>query len=188
MPDVVVLSHHLWARRFAADPAVVGRTIRLSGRSFRVVGVLPDGFQHVGGTFRTYGHGEPVDVWWVLPVPNDGQPRHRYSHFFNVVGRTRADATRAAVEEDLRASSDIVRKRYPTPNSPWSVSMVPLEKEIVGSVNSTLVVLAAASSLVLLLPASMWRGCSSAVRVDARARWVFAPRSARHAGDSSGRC
>ena len=151
MPDVVVLSHHLWARRFAADPAVVGRTIRLSGRSFRVVGVLPEGFQHVGGTYRTYGHGEPVDVWWVLPVPNDEQPRNRYSHFFNVVGRTRADATRAAVEEDLRASSDIVRKRYPTPNSPWSVSMVPLEKEIVGSVDSTLVVLAAASSLVLLL-------------------------------------
>ena len=63
--DVVILSHALWMRRFNGDPAVVGRTVRFSGRTFRIVGVLPEGFQHVGGTYRTYGHGEPVDVWSV---------------------------------------------------------------------------------------------------------------------------
>ena len=47
------------------------RPVRLSGRMFRVVGVLPEGFQHVGGTYRTYGHGEAVDVWSVLTVPRD---------------------------------------------------------------------------------------------------------------------
>ena len=66
--DVVIFSHSLWVRRFNGDPDVVGRVVRFSGRMFRVVGVLPEGFQHVGGTYRTYGHGESVDVWSVLTV------------------------------------------------------------------------------------------------------------------------
>ena len=47
---VAILSHALWSRRFAADRGIVGRTIQLSGKSVEVVGVLPAGVQHVGGT------------------------------------------------------------------------------------------------------------------------------------------
>ncbi len=53
-PDVAVLSHSLWMRRFDGDPNVIGKTQTFSGRPFQIVGVLPPGFQHVGGTFRTY--------------------------------------------------------------------------------------------------------------------------------------
>ena len=41
---VVVLSADFWKREFAADPAVVGRTVRLNGRDFTVIGVLPEKF------------------------------------------------------------------------------------------------------------------------------------------------
>jgi putative ABC transport system permease protein len=41
---VAVLSHNFWTRRFAADPAVVNRTIRLNGIPMTVVGVSPPGF------------------------------------------------------------------------------------------------------------------------------------------------
>jgi len=41
----VILSHGLWVRRFGADPHVIGRLIRLSDRSYAVVGVLPAGFR-----------------------------------------------------------------------------------------------------------------------------------------------
>jgi putative ABC transport system permease protein len=149
--DVVVLSQALWLRRFSGDPSIVGRPIRLSGRTFKVIGVLPPGFQHVGGTYRTYRHGEAVDAWWVLRVPRDEQRSDRFSHYFNVVGRTRTDATPAAVAEDLRATSQLVAKRYPSPNSPWSASMTPLKEEIVGSTESTLVALSGAATLVLVL-------------------------------------
>jgi hypothetical protein len=43
--DVVVLGHGLWQRRFAADPSIIGTSIRLNGRPHRVVGILPPGFQ-----------------------------------------------------------------------------------------------------------------------------------------------
>ncbi|HYC30667.1 MAG TPA: ABC transporter permease [Gemmatimonadales bacterium] len=43
-PGTVILSHGLWQRRFAGDPAVVGRRVRLDGESFEVIGVMPPGF------------------------------------------------------------------------------------------------------------------------------------------------
>jgi len=46
-PRVAILSHGLWTRRFGADPAVVGRTIRVSDLPFTVVGVLPADFEAV---------------------------------------------------------------------------------------------------------------------------------------------
>ena len=149
--DGVILSHSLWMRRFDGDAGIIGRTVRLSGRTFQIVGVLPDGFQHVGGTYRTYGHGEPVDVWSVLPVPREERPGHRFSHYYNVVGRVKRGVTTAAMVDDLRRTGENVARRYPSPNSPWKARAVPLKNEIVGSVESTLVALAAAAAVVLLL-------------------------------------
>src|SRR5262245_38716743 len=111
--NVAILSHGLWMRRFGGNPAVVGTAVRLSGRTFQIVGVLPPGFQHVGGTYRTYGHGEPVDVWTAMTVPRVEHPRFRYSHYFNVVGRVRSNVGTAEVNADLERAGLIVAKRYP---------------------------------------------------------------------------
>ena len=42
---IIVLGHSFWQRRFAGDPNVVGRTVRLDGRSARIIGVAPEGFR-----------------------------------------------------------------------------------------------------------------------------------------------
>jgi predicted permease len=44
-PPVIVLSHRTWTLRFASDPGVLDRTIRVNGALFRVVGVMPEGFR-----------------------------------------------------------------------------------------------------------------------------------------------
>jgi predicted permease len=41
---VVVISHHYWRRRFASDPAIVGKTISLNGHPFTIIGVTPPEF------------------------------------------------------------------------------------------------------------------------------------------------
>ena len=46
---VAVLSHQLWARRFASDSAIVGSTIRLNGVSLTVIGVMPPDFAGLSG-------------------------------------------------------------------------------------------------------------------------------------------
>src|SRR5271170_5567152 len=45
--QVIVLGYGLWQRRFAADPAIIGKIITLSGRPFTVVGVAPPAFRGV---------------------------------------------------------------------------------------------------------------------------------------------
>jgi predicted permease len=42
---VVVLSHEYWGTHFGADPAVVGQSMRLSGREYTIVGVAPEGYR-----------------------------------------------------------------------------------------------------------------------------------------------
>jgi predicted permease len=42
---VVVLSHTLWSERFNADSDVIGRTVRVNGKSFEVIGVMPERFE-----------------------------------------------------------------------------------------------------------------------------------------------
>jgi len=37
--QVAVISYELWSRRFAADPAIVGKTIRIEGKLFSIIGV-----------------------------------------------------------------------------------------------------------------------------------------------------
>jgi len=41
---VVVISHHFWQQSLSADPAILGKTIRINGTPFNVIGVMPDGF------------------------------------------------------------------------------------------------------------------------------------------------
>jgi putative ABC transport system permease protein len=44
--NVAVLSHDLWQRHFDSDPNVVGRDITLNQASYRVIGVMPEGFRY----------------------------------------------------------------------------------------------------------------------------------------------
>ncbi len=54
--DVVVLSHGLWTSRFGGDASLVGRTVRLNGVPFTVIGIAPEGYR--GVKFGVY-----PDLW-----------------------------------------------------------------------------------------------------------------------------
>ena len=58
--DVALISHRLWRSRYGLDPSVLGQDIRLSGRTFRVVGVTEEGFSGVDVARQ------PTDVW--IPI------------------------------------------------------------------------------------------------------------------------
>jgi macrolide transport system ATP-binding/permease protein len=80
---VVILGNTIWRSRFQSDPGAVGRTIRLNRENWTVIGVMPPGFQHPGGSYRSPLQGETVDVWCplfesrgfgsgTLPTPSPG--------------------------------------------------------------------------------------------------------------------
>ena len=96
---VTVLSHGLWTRRFARDPAIVGRRLRLNGQSFTVVGVAPDGFHGTGV--------RALDVWvptsMVGAVRSRGTLTDRAARAFLIGGRLKPGVAvdQAAAEIDL---------------------------------------------------------------------------------------
>jgi predicted permease len=148
---VAVLGHDLWRRRFESDPAIVGRALTLSGRTFRVVGVLPAYFQHLGSRYRSYGHAEPVDVWWVRSIQPVPQPRDRFQHYLNVVARMRPGVTVEQAQAEMSQMSRRLAERHPNTNALWTTRVIDARQEIVGPSQPMVVALLAAVQLVLLL-------------------------------------
>ena len=143
--DVVILSDVVWRTRFQADPSVIGRPLRLSGRLFTIVGVMPAGFEHVGGTYRSTGQGETVDVWWPLPLEKASE--RKGWHYINAVARLKPGATVAQARADLAA----VSQRIDRGGAKWDVRAVPLLDDVVGRSSDALVLLLAGVGVVMLI-------------------------------------
>src|SRR5262245_6035209 len=73
---VVVISHGYWRRRFAADPAIVGKTISLSGHPFMIIGITPPEF--FGATV-----GEAPDLWAPMMMSEQISPGFSFQRHFN---------------------------------------------------------------------------------------------------------
>ena len=146
---VIILSDRLWRRRFNADPAIVGRTLRLNAESWTVIGILPPRFEHVGGSYRSLPNGDTVDAWtpaWFNPK----QPM-RNAHFMNAIGRMKPGVTLADASGDLNRVAAQLEQQYPRSNAKWRTRLTPLRDEIVGSADSLLMMLVAAAAAVLLI-------------------------------------
>jgi predicted permease len=87
---VVVLSHDLWTERFAKDPAVIGRTVRVNGKSSEVVGVMPEG----------YSFPSTAQLW--IANPQDALRIRRMDGVdLQVFGRLRADGDLDVAQQEL---------------------------------------------------------------------------------------
>lgn len=137
---VVVLEHGFWQTRFGGDPALVGRTIRLDGEPWVVIGVMPDGFEFVRG----------AEMWLPLGV-NPDQPGNRQSHFLRAVGRLADGVTLQEVEAELDALMAAWEQEYPEIHKAHYLFVSRLIDDVVGSVRSALWMLLAASGLILLI-------------------------------------
>lgn len=109
---VIVLSHRLWQRRFASDPAILGKAILLSGHMFTVVGVAPPGFR---------GLDLILDPEFWVPLGNVEQlassnTLSRSSRDWNwlaVAGRLKPGVTQAQAAAELATLAQRLAKTYP---------------------------------------------------------------------------
>ncbi len=144
---VVVLGHALWQQRFGGDRNVIGRSIVVDGIPRTVLGVMPADF-----TFPS-----PETDFWV-PVSLDASRANigRYwgtSHL-NVIGRLRRGVSVARAQQEIAALVDRSRSSFPwrMPDE-WGkgVTVVPLERKVVGDVGPMLMVLFGSVAVVLLI-------------------------------------
>jgi putative ABC transport system permease protein len=145
-PRVVILGHGLWVRRYAADPAVVGRTIQINGAPHEVIGVMPSGFVLP----TDFQNPAPSTLW--VPVQWNASSTDHGSHGFYAAARMKPAATLAQVREDLHelAQSWTRQGLYPV-QMQFDVLALSLRDEVVGGVRRTLWLLFGAVGFLLLI-------------------------------------
>jgi predicted permease len=111
--QVVVVSHHLWQNRFAADPQLIGKTLFLNGDAYSVVGIAAEGFP---GTFE----GLFMDLWvpleaaahWISP----DALRNRDSPAFRLLGRLQPRVTIPQAQAAMDTVAARLAQTYPDTN------------------------------------------------------------------------
>ena len=104
-PHAAVLGYALWQRAFGGDPAAIGRTVRLDGVDYPVVGVMPKGFEFPAGA---------AAAWIPLRFRADVQTQ-RGAHYLGVVGRLRSGVSVESASRDLAAISRQISQENPAP-------------------------------------------------------------------------
>jgi putative ABC transport system permease protein len=143
-PAVVVLSEGLWRQSFHADPRILGRVVKLSGKPLSVVGVMP-------ATFRfpeQLGPDLQKGVWIPLQ-PTPEMLKDRGYHFFQVVAVVRPGVTIAQAQKELGA----IAAHIPVTDShdKTEFSAYPYQEVLTGPVRPVLYALFGALGLVLLI-------------------------------------
>src|ERR1035441_8442872 len=130
--NFVLLSHSLWQRRFAGDPGIAGKTIRLRDQPYTVVGVLPPAFAVTESG---------VDVFVHLGL-NPGDAHTVNNRTLRVVARRRGSLDQVRAELDALGAQ--MERAQPALNAGWRPEVFELGEELVGGVRRSLWVLMAA--------------------------------------------
>ena len=143
-PTWRILSEGIWRESFHADPSIVGRTVRIGGRSCTIIGVMPASFSfpdEMGPDLRK-------GLW--LPLqPTPEMLKDRGYRFFNIVAAMRPGATVAQVQQELNAIAAHIP--HDTDEPPAAFRTALYHETITGPVRPVLLALLAALGLVLLI-------------------------------------
>ena len=143
VPDgerVAMLGYGLWQSRFGGDEGVIGRSVRLDGVSFDVVGVAARDFD-----FPSAG----VQPW--IPLGEGPRTRARNTHNFGVIARIHDGITLAQASSNLTAIASALEEECSGENEGREFWAQPLHDSVVGSARSALYLLGAAVVLVLMI-------------------------------------
>jgi putative ABC transport system permease protein len=112
---VVVLAHDFWYNQFAADRSVIGRTIRLNGIDFTVVGVAPESFTGVDQYIRPALF-VPVTMKQRLDASKDNPLETRGNHDFTVKARLKPGMSLGTARAELTTIWNNLQQSYPDTN------------------------------------------------------------------------
>jgi predicted permease len=149
---VALLSYGLWQHRFKADPSIVGKPITVDGRSFTVIGVMPNHFQFPGDTGTVLNiFTAPAAQLWVPLALGPQAWNTRSSHYLQVVGRLKPGITPDQAQAQMNSIEEEIVREYPHEYVGSDVKLVPLHAQVVGSFRPALLVLLGAVAFVLLI-------------------------------------
>ena len=148
--EKALLSYGLWQQLYGGDPSVLDTDIRLSGRPFTIVGVMPEDFLFV----------DPEVLVWTPVAFTDEQKSDdaRHSNNWTNVGRLKPGATIEVAQAQVDALNAANLERFPAfkellINAGFRTAVEPLQERLVRDVRSTLYLLWGGAAFVLLIGA-----------------------------------
>jgi len=141
--SVVVLGDRIWRTRFHSDPRVIGTSIKLSGRSFQIIGVTPEQANEMG----------QIDLYLPFslnPLFTDVKSR-RSGHMDNCIGRLKDGVTLQQAQAEFEVINQNLITRYPATSSGFGIRLVPLLESVVGDYSGTLWLLGGAVACLLAI-------------------------------------
>ncbi len=152
-PLTALLSHGMWARRYGADPHMIGKSLTINGKSYEVVGILPQEFSLPQEVLPTLGRAEQAEV--VLPLPMGADASGvRTREDYNIIGKLKPGVTVQQARAEMDTITARLRQAYPDfypPNGGLTFGIVPLLEQVVGDVRRTLLILLGSVGCVLLI-------------------------------------
>jgi len=144
--SVAVVSYSLWRSTFAADPKVVGSTIRLENKPFRIVGVMGPEFRFPESNTK---------VWTPEPQAPDVLT-DRMLRDQSVIARLRPAVKQETAQAELSTIAYRVGRKFPESEPDLKLTIGSIQQQVVGSVKDILsVILGAAISILLIACANV---------------------------------
>jgi predicted permease len=142
----VILSHGLWEQLYAGDKAAIGGELRVSGQPFKIVGVMPAGFDFIDPEVR---------LWMPIAFTAEEKTQH-HSNNWIYMGRLKPGATLAQAQAQVNALNNENLERFPEfkeilINAGFHTEVKPLQEMVTGGVKKTLYLLWGGAMLVLLI-------------------------------------
>jgi putative ABC transport system permease protein len=140
-PAIAVISHRIWQSRFGADPAIVGKSIRVNGQPTEIVGVMPPGFLLIG-----------TDLW--LPMATEPSVIPRQARQWTVIARLRDGATMAEANAEARALAGRTEREFGRERKEyvgWKMEIETWTNAVVGEFRPAATILLGAVALVLII-------------------------------------
>ncbi|MBV8515679.1 MAG: ABC transporter permease, partial [Acidobacteria bacterium] len=137
----IILGHALWGQRYASDPNILGKNIKVGGKSFTVVGVMPKGFDYP----------MPAEAW--LPLHFDAKDRgRRDDRWLFVIGRLAPGVSFEQATAEMEGISQQQAEAYKDTNSGFKIKPLLLRNYMTSDLTKQyMVLLMAAVGFVLLI-------------------------------------
>ncbi|HVH70965.1 MAG TPA: ABC transporter permease, partial [Candidatus Dormibacteraeota bacterium] len=142
----VILSYGLWRELYGGDASVLGRTLRVSGRPFTIIGVMPRNFNFIETEVR---------LWMPLAFSAEEKTVHHSNNWYHI-GRLKPGATLEQAQAQVNALNQENLERFPGMkevliNAGFHTTVKPLQDMLTAGVKGNLYLLWGGALLVLLI-------------------------------------